>query len=96
MRILRGSKGNNFKWEAFFNMKLSTYFGPGNHSVNTLEAMVKERDEKIYQDQLLIQDVNKLLNNLMAKGNVNWGSTFGIDFGLMNEVLLRLTERNLK
>lgn len=27
-------------------------------------------------------------NNLLAKGNVNWGNTFGVDFGLMNEALL--------
>ena len=26
--------------------------------------------------------------NIMAKGNVNWGSTFGVDFGLMNEALI--------
>lgn len=36
----------------------------------------------------------KLWDNLFQKGNVNWGATFGIDFGLMNEALLA-TDRTL-
>lgn len=28
------------------------------------------------------------MKNLMAKGNVDWGRTCGIDFGLMNEALI--------
>jgi hypothetical protein len=32
----------------------------------------------------------RLMANLMAKGNIDWGKTFGIDFGLMNETLVRM------
>jgi len=32
----------------------------------------------------------RMMQNLMAKGNINWGTTFGIDFGLMNETLIKL------
>lgn len=37
-----------------------------------------------------IQLARKCFNNLMEKGNVNWGETFGIDFSLLNETLLAL------
>ncbi len=34
--------------------------------------------------------IQQLMSNLMAKGNINWGQTFGIDFGLMNEALIAM------
>jgi hypothetical protein len=37
--------------------ELTQYTGKGNHSVHTLEKMVEERDEKIYQMKLQLQQL---------------------------------------
>lgn len=42
----------------------------------------------LMESRIALRLVKEMMANLMAKGNVNWGSTFGIDFGLMNQALL--------
>lgn len=37
-----------------------------------------------------LEKTQAMMKNLMVKGNVDWGKTFCIDFGLMNEALLKI------
>ncbi len=49
--------------------------------------ILTEREEQMLEALKLLQ---RMMSNLMAKGNINWGATFGIDFGLMNEALIKM------
>lgn len=63
--------------------------------VNACEGI---EDPSVVPDMLKALKLNqRLLSNLMAKGNINWGGTFGIDdFGLMNETLLAMDRAVIK
>lgn len=59
------------------------------HSPEGIEA--NERLIAAAPDMLkTLERFQRLMANLMAKGNVPWGQTFGVDFGLMNESLIMM------
>ena len=40
----------------------------------------------------ILKDVDTMMNNLMAKGNMDWGKTFNIDFAHMNKTLIAVSD----
>lgn len=61
-----------------------------NLNLGTVEVQM-ERDQwrAAYEKLREALELQKILMfNLMQKGNIDWGKTFGIDFGLMNKVLI--------
>lgn len=45
-------------------MKYKYYSGDGNHSIKTLEIMIKDRDKYILEVELLNQELKELLTNI--------------------------------
>jgi hypothetical protein len=55
------------------------------------DALLAANKEIVVKTKAL-QLQQRLMANLMAKGNINWGQTFSIDFVLMNESLIATDE----
>jgi len=57
-------------------------------TISRHERNIKSLTEKLAVAEAAILLMEKCTENLLKKGNVPWGQTFGIDFGLMNEALI--------
>lgn len=64
--------------------------------VEDLHLQIKLLKQKSSELLRALELVKLFHDNLFEKGNVDWGRTFGLDFGLMNETLLKIDNTLVK